>query len=245
MRDLVLQRAFPLSLGYAVFIFRSALAVNLSGCYPSTRRDRKHRQLLTSDSHAANRRLEAGRERGSAKDSVTRRVKVSIAGSWVDQHKEPPSFSCPSTSLGADFRGRAKADIAALLALRLLRVCGTAEAAISTSAVPQRSCSGEGRGTATALSIGFRRAIRQPTEDQKHLIMKGLGAGRTDPGPSAYASVYSRSPRVTSGPRELPVSSSLRNSSAHSREAEFRCLGLQSYSCGLCMSRGKHYRLYP
>jgi hypothetical protein len=31
----------------------------------------------------------------------------------------------------------------------------------------------------------------------------------------------------------------------HSREAEFQCLGLQSYSRPLCMSRGKHHRLYP
>jgi len=31
----------------------------------------------------------------------------------------------------------------------------------------------------------------------------------------------------------------------HSREADFVCLGMQSYSRQLCMSRGKHYRLYP
>ena len=32
---------------------------------------------------------------------------------------------------------------------------------------------------------------------------------------------------------------------SHSREAEFCCLGLQSYSRRLCLSREKHYRLYP
>jgi hypothetical protein len=32
---------------------------------------------------------------------------------------------------------------------------------------------------------------------------------------------------------------------SHSREAEFSCLDLQSYSRRLCLSSGKHYRLYP
>jgi len=32
---------------------------------------------------------------------------------------------------------------------------------------------------------------------------------------------------------------------SHSREAEFCCLGLQSYSRRLCLSSEKHYRLYP
>ena len=31
----------------------------------------------------------------------------------------------------------------------------------------------------------------------------------------------------------------------HSRGTEFHALGLQSYSRRLCLSRGKHYRLYP
>jgi len=56
--------------------------------------------------------------------------------------------------------------------------------------------------------------------------------------------------RVTSGSgtgsRQVDSCSVLLDSwiSPHSREAKFHATGLQSYSRGLCLSRGKHHMLY-
>jgi hypothetical protein len=50
---------------------------------------------------------------------------------------------------------------------------------------------------------------------------------------------------VTSGSIDQANSSLFWKSEPHSREAEFPCLGLQSYSCLWGLSRGKHHMLYP
>jgi len=85
-----------------------------------------------------------------------------------------------------------------------------------------------------------------PPEGLWFVGLKSLGAGLTDRESLTPWSVISTGRRVTSG---LAAARWFLHSwtafRPHSGEAEFLCLGMQSYSRSLCLSRGKHYRLYP
>ena len=161
----------------------------------------------------------------------------------------PLASSGDSACLPFDFargrlRGRAKAYIAAPLAL-LSGLAGKPRRLSRHKQYRSARAPGEGSGhgpphsqstSAGHLSaygrlevIGYERVGRLANgSEAKRLLLF----------------VCSRSLQVTSGPDELPVSA-LFEIPASSREGGFRCLGLQSYSCRLCMSRGKPYRLYP
>jgi len=71
--------------------------------------------------------------------------------------------------------------------------------------------------------------------------MKGFGAWPMDQKPGACAFILPGSwpSHLWLGPAAgLP---SLFDFPPHSRGVKFHCLGLQTYSCRLCMSRGKHH----
>jgi hypothetical protein len=72
-----------------------------------------------------------------------------------------------------------------------------------------------------------------------------LGAGLTDLKPGRLSlPAYGRaeSPLARAQPQVLPFTLKI---PAHSRGPKFSCLGLQSYSRPLYLSREKHNRLYP
>ena len=70
-------------------------------------------------------------------------------------------------------------------------------------------------------------------------------------GRRTYGSAARRLRLVFPAPAESPLAPAGRGYSFTLRIStpfpwsEIQCLGLQSYSCLLCMSREKHYRLYP
>ena len=100
---------------------------------------------------------------------------------------------------------------------------------------------GGGSGTATALfsASGFQIPASGSCFPFK-VRRRAYGSGS----PGALACLVCEGSRVTSG--SAPNCRIYLHSEflPHSREEEFWCLGLQSYSRRLCMSRGKHYRLY-
>ena len=113
---------------------------------------------------------------------------------------------------------------------------------------PYTSCSGGGSGTVTAHlyfftttssrlpAVGFRKACGSFGLRARR---RAYGSRSLTPMPYSSSGVPSH---LWLGTGRRVVRTAFR---PHSREAEFLCLGMQSYSRRLCLSRGKHYRLYP
>jgi len=106
---------------------------------------------------------------------------------------------------------------------------------------------GVGERPPRLLSSSFRNSASGVPEEVTWLRLRFRAPGQRIWKPrrlSLLPAEGAESPLAGAGPQGL-LTACIAWIPSHSRESEFSCLGLQSYSRRLCLSRGKHYRLYP